>query len=196
MADTMDSRRRLNLGPKNVNAMPKTKIPQKVLEELNRQFNQELAAAHSYLALSVWCDVRNLKGFGKYFVKQAGEERAHAERILKHLTDRGVMAAVAAVPAPKQEFKTLLEVAQQAQAQEHANTQGVNAVYEAALAAKDAPAQVLMHWFISEQVEEEDWSTEMVERVQAAICAGSASDLDRHIERYLEQEVREVPDKK
>jgi ferritin len=173
--------------------MSKLKIPQKVVDELNRQFNQELSAAHSYLALSVWCDVRNLKGFGKYFVKQAGEERLHADRILKHMTDRGLTAEVAAVPAPKQDFKTLLEVAQQAQAQEHANTLGVNAVFEAAVAAKDGPAQVLMHWFISEQVEEEDWSTEMVERVQAASCSGGMSDLDRHIERYLSEEVREVP---
>ena len=176
--------------------MAKSKIPQRVSEELNRQFNQELAAAHSYLALSVWCDVRNLKGFGKYFAKQSGEEHSHAERILKHLTDRGVTAEVMAIPAPKQEFRTLLEVAQQAQGQEHTNTLGVNAVYEAAVTAKDYPAQVLMHWFIKEQVEEEDWSTEMVERVQAASCAGSLSDLDRHIERYLEQEVREVPAEK
>ena len=174
--------------------MPISKMPQKVTEELNRQFNQELAAAHSYLALSVWCDIRNLKGFGQYFVKQAGEERGHAERILKHLTDRGETAKVAALPAPKQEFRTLLEIAQQAQAQEQANTQGVNAVYEAAVAAKDYPAQVLMHWFINEQVEEEDWSAEMVERVQDASCAGSLATLDRHLEKYLEQEVRQVPD--
>lgn len=61
------------------------------------------------------------------------------------------------------------------------------------IAAMDYPAQVLMHWCINEQVEEEDWSTEMVERVQATTCAGSVSDLDRHIERYLETEVRDVP---
>jgi ferritin len=176
--------------------MPRSKIALKVVEELNRQFNQELSAAHSYLALSVWCDVRNLKGFGKFFVKQAGEERSHAERILKHMTDRGLTAEVTALPAPKQDFKTLLEVAQQAQAQEHSNTLGVNAVYEAAVTAKDIQAQVLMHWFINEQVEEEDWSTEMVERVQAASCSGGMSDLDRHIERYLAEEVREVPDEK
>jgi len=173
--------------------MPKSKISENLVEELNRQFNLELAAAHSYLALSVWCDVNNLKGFGKYFIKQATEERGHAERIIKHLTDRGLVAEVAEVPQPKQEFKTLLEVAQQAQAQEHSNTQGINMVYEAALATKDYPAQVLMHWFIKEQVEEEDWANEMVERVQAATCCGGLSDLDRHIERYLEQEVREVP---
>jgi len=173
--------------------MAKSKVPPKVTEELNRQFNLELAAAHSYLALSVWCDIRNLKGFGKYFAKQAGEERLHAERILKHLTDRDVAPELVALPAPKQDFTTLLEVAQQAQSQEYINTLGINAVYEAALATKDYPAQVLMHWFIKEQVEEEDWSTEMVERVQAATCAGSYADLDRHIERYLAEEVRDVP---
>jgi ferritin len=176
--------------------MAKSALDRKVADELNRQFNLELAAAHSYLALSVWCDVRNFKGFGRFFVKQAAEERGHAERILKHLTDRGETAKVAAVPAPRQDFKTLLEVALQAHSQERANTLGVNAVYEAALEARDYPAQVLMHWFIHEQVEEEDWSTEMVERVQAASCAGGLSDLDRHIERYLEAEVREVPQAK
>ena len=176
--------------------MPKSKVPQKVVDELNRQFNQELAAAQSYLALSIWCDFRNLKCFGKFFAKQAHEERAHAERILKHLSDRGVASEVAAVPAPKQEFKTLLEVALHAQALEHANTTGIHSAYEAALAARDYPAQVLLHWFINEQIEEEAWTAEMVDRVQSATCAGSLSDLDRHIERYLELEVREVEEAK
>ncbi len=173
--------------------MSKSKASPNVIEELNRQFNMELAAAHSYLALSVWCEVRNFNGFARYFVKQAGEERGHANKIIKHLADREITPVLTAVPAPKQDFKTLLEVAQQAQSQEHANTLGINAVFEAAVAAKDYPAQVLMHWFINEQVEEESWSTEMVERVQAASCAGSLSDLDRHIERYLEEKVREGP---
>ena len=173
--------------------MPTSKVPQKVVDELNRQFNQELAAAHTYLALSIWCDDRNLKGFGKYFVKQSAEERIHAERMIKHLTDRGVVARVTEVPAPNQEFKTLYDVALQAQKQEHANTLGINSVYETAVAAKDYPAQVFMQEFIKEQVEEEDWANEMVERVQAATCAGSNSDLDRHIERYLQEEVRDVP---
>ena len=176
--------------------MPKSKVPSKVVEELNRQLNQELTAAHSYLALSVWCDIRNFKGFAKYFVKQAGEERLHADRIIKHLTDRGLTAEIGALPAPKQDFRTLMEIAQQAQNQEHDNTLGVNKVYEAALEAKDYPAQVLMHWFINEQVEEEDWSSEMVDRVQTATCAGSLSYLDRHIERQLEEEVREIEEGK
>lgn len=167
--------------------MTHSKIPAKVLAELNRQLNQELTAAHSYRALSFWCEEQNLKGFARYFDKQAGEENGHANKIARHLIDRRELPATTAIPAPKHNFKSLLEAALHAQAMEQENTRGINSVYEAALAAKDYPAQVLMHWFINEQVEEEDWSAEMVERVQASTCAGSFSDLDRHIERYLEE---------
>lgn len=172
--------------------MPTQKIPAKVLSELNRQLNHELSASHAYRAISLWCEDLNLKGFASYFAKQVGEEQMHAEKIAAHLTDRGALPELTAIAAPKLNFKSLLEVAEHAQAMERANTEGVNAVYEAALAAKDYPAQVLMHWFINEQVEEEAWCLEMVERVQAASCAGSLSDLDRHIERYLEKETAET----
>lgn len=165
--------------------MATAKIPSKVVTELQRQYNQELGAAHSYRALSVWCEAQNFKGFACYFDKQAAEEYSHAKKIAAHLLDRRALPETAAIAAPKQNFRGLLEVAQQAQAMEVTNTEGIHAVYEAALAGKDYPAQVLMHWFINEQVEEERWSTEMVERVQSATCAGSLSDLDRHIDRLL-----------
>lgn len=171
--------------------MNKSKIPAKVVEELNRQLNQELGAAHNYRALAYWCEDQNLKGFARYFGKQAGEEHAHAGKIASHLIDRRLLPETGAIAAPKCVFKSLLEVAQHAEAMEHANTQGINSVYETALAAKDYPAQVLMHWFINEQVEEENWAAEMVERVQRAACAGSISDLDRHIERYLSESLFE-----
>lgn len=170
--------------------MPKSKIAAKVLTELNRQLNYELGAAHSYRALSLWCADQNLKGFAAFFAKQTGEEHEHAEKIMDHLLDRGVRPELTAIAVPQQNFKSLLEVAQHAQAMEQANTQGVNAVYEAALAAKDYPAQVLMHWFINEQIEEEAWTAEMVARVEGATCAGGLSDLDRHIEKLLGDEAK------
>ncbi len=166
-------------------AMPTKKIPAKVLTELNRQLNQELSAAHAYLALAFWCEEQNLKGFACHFGKQAEEEHKHAKKIAAHLIDRRVLPEMAGVPAPKHVFKSMLEAAQHAQAMEKTNTEGINAVYESALAAKDYPAQVLMHWFINEQIEEERWSAEMVERIQAATCAGSFLDLDRHLEKLL-----------
>lgn len=165
--------------------MSKTTIRAEVLGALHRQLNHELSAAHNYQALSLWCAARNLPGFAAFFARQAGEEREHAEKMIKHVLDRGATPELAALPAPPREFATLLDVALQAQAMEQANTQGIHSVYEAAFAAKDYPAQVLMHWFINEQVEEEAWCAEMVDRVQGATCAGSLSHLDRHIEKLL-----------
>jgi len=165
--------------------MPTSTIPAPVAAELQRQFNYELAAAHAYAALALWCEVGNLRGFAAFFEKQAGEERAHAEKLMEHLIDRGVAPVLAAVPQPRQTFDSLAEIAAHAQSMERANTKGINAVFEAALAAKDYPAQVLMHWFINEQVEEEAWCAEMIDRVASATCAGSVAELDRHIVKYL-----------
>ncbi len=173
------------VGPWCTTRMSNLKISTNVLAELNRQYNQELNSAHSYRALSLWCEEKNLKGFACYFDKQAGEEHGHARKIAAHVIDRHSLPQTAALPAPKFDFKSLLDAARHAQAMEQTNTQGIHSVYEAALGAKDYPAQVLMHWFINEQVEEERWSSEMVDRVQSATCAGSLSDLDRHIERLL-----------
>jgi ferritin len=107
---------------------------------------------------------------------------------MRHLLDRGVMTVTTALPGPKTEFSSVLDIARQAQAMEASNTAGINAAYEAALREKDYPAQVLLHAFIQEQVEEENWADEMVSRVEDAACAGAMSFLDRHIERQLEEE--------
>lgn len=156
-----------------------------VLTELNRQLNHELSAAHAYHALSIWCAARNFTGFASFFATQAGKEREHAAKMIDHLLDRGATPELAALPEPQRAYASLLDIALQAQAMEEANTCGIHAVYEAALAAKDYPVQVLMHWFINEQVEEEAWCAEMIDRVKSASCAGSLADLDRHIVRLL-----------
>lgn len=165
--------------------MPGTPIPEAVLTEIQRQLNDELGAAHAYLGLAIWCQVEKYDGFASFFKKQAAEEREHAEKFIEHLLDRGQFPVLGATPAPKGDFENLLEVAKQAQSMEQLNTAGIVRAYEAALAAKDYAAQVLLHWFINEQLEEEAWSDEMVDRVARAGCAGGLSDLDRHIERYL-----------
>src|SRR5271170_7537401 len=97
------------------------KIPAKLLSELNRQLNQEFSAAHSYRALSLWCDDQNFKGFAHYFAKQSTEELNHGHKITAHLINRGVLPELGAIPAPQHAFKSLLEAAQHAQALELEN---------------------------------------------------------------------------
>jgi ferritin len=164
-------------------------MPSAVAAELQRQLNHEVGAAYAYEALSLWCEDRSLKGFATFFWKQAGEEREHARKMMDHLLDRGVVPELRAVGAPRAEFASLLDAAKHAQSMEQANTSGIHQAYEVSLREKDYASQPLLRWFIDEQVEEEAWTDEMVDRVTAANCAGGLLDLDRHIERLLEQKV-------
>jgi ferritin len=165
--------------------MPGVSIPNALQTELQRQLNHELSASHSYTALAIWCFEQNLKGFSRYFYKQSSEERLHAQRFIDHLLDRGVMPVLTGIDTPRTHFDSLLDVARHARGMEQANTRGINQAYEAALAAKDYPAQVLLQWFISEQVEEEAWADEMVARAGASTTPGGMQALDRHLDRYL-----------
>lgn len=165
--------------------MPGVPIPPALLNELQRQLNHELGAAHAYTALAVWCHDRNFKGFARYFHKQSAEERGHAQRFMDHLLDRGAVPALAAIDAPRTTFDSLIDVARHARDMEQANTRGISQAYDSALAVKDYAAQVMLHWFINEQVEEEAWTDEMVARAESSTTPGGMQALDRHLERYL-----------
>ncbi|MGD1085568.1 MAG: ferritin [Verrucomicrobiota bacterium] len=160
-------------------------MPPKLIAALNKQANQELQAAQAYLAMSYWSEVHHFSGFANFFHKQSVEEQGHAGKILKHLAERGLVPALGALAAPNVSFKDLTAVAQAAFAMERANTAGIHATYETALAEKDYPAQVMLHWFISEQVEEEAWSEKLLVKTREATCAGGLSSLDRHLSKIL-----------
>jgi ferritin len=160
-------------------------MTREIIAELEKQANQEWLAAQAYLAMAYWCDVHQHGGFANFFHQQAKDEQGHAGKILQHLTDRDVVPTIGAIAAPTVDFQNLVEVAQAAYNFERANTAGIHAMYEVALAEKDYPAQVLLHWFINEQVEEEAWSDKLLVKTREATCAGALLNLDRHLAKIL-----------
>jgi ferritin len=158
---------------------------QTVIEALEKQANHEMFAAESYRALHYWCDTRHYSGYAAFFRKQMQEEFEHAEKILDHLAKRDVLPTLLPISAPAKDFANLVEVARAAYNLERANTAGIHAAYEIALAEKDYGTQILLHWFIAEQVEEEAWSDKMLGKTRAAQCSGALVYLDRHIVKEL-----------
>ena len=157
----------------------------KLITALEKQANHELLAAQAYLAMAYWCDVHHHGGFANFFHQQSAEELGHARKLLQHLADRGVVPAIGAMAAPSMAFQNLVEVAQAAFNFERTNTAGIHAAYETALAEKDYPTQVMLQWFISEQVEEEAWSDTLLVKTREATCAGAMLNLDRHLTKIL-----------
>ncbi|MHC5001637.1 MAG: ferritin [Planctomycetota bacterium] len=141
---------------------------------LNAQLNQEQGAAHEYLASSAYFDALNLAGFAAFMRRQAEEERQHAMRFFDHLGERGGRVRLAAIAAPGAEFASPLAAFEAAWEREKANTRSIHELYELATRHGDPATRTMLHWFIEEQVEEEQWCEEAVALLRMAANDGTA----------------------
>jgi ferritin len=143
-------------------------------DAINEQINRELYSSYLYLSMSAFFSERNLPGFAQWLGVQAEEERGHAMKFHTFLLDRGGHVALKEIAAPASEWKTSLEAFKEVQAHEGKVTASIHALYELAMKEKDYPAQVLLQWFIGEQVEEEKNAAEVVAQLELIDSRGTA----------------------
>lgn len=140
---------------------------------LNRQITAELQGSHLYLAMAAHFDHLNLPGFEIWMRGQADEERAHAFRIFDFVLDRNGRVELGGIAAPPAGFGTALEAMQTTLDQERQVSAQINELYDLALAENDYPAQVMLQWFVTEQVEEEKTATDIIDRLKLAGDGGA-----------------------
>jgi len=133
-----------------------------VQDAMNEQINKELYSAYLYLSMAAYFEDKNLPGFAHWMRVQEAEEREHAMKFYDFILERGGRVTLKAIDAPKTEWSSTLEVAEEVAAHEAKVTASIYALYEAALKEKDYPTQVMLQWFITEQVEEEKNSADIV----------------------------------
>ncbi len=131
-------------------------------DAMNDQINRELFSSYLYLSMAAYFEERNLPGFAHWMRVQADEERGHAMKFYNFILERGGKVILKAIDAPKNEWGSALEAAEDAAAHEAKVTASIHALYELALKEKDYAAQSMLHWFIDEQVEEEKNAAELV----------------------------------
>jgi ferritin len=135
-------------------------------DTINEQINKELFSSYLYLSMAAFFEEKGLPGFAKWMHIQSDEEREHAMKFYEHLVDRGGRVLLKAIDAPGTTWKSNLEVFEEAQAHEAKVTKMIYDLYELALKEKDFPAQVLLQWFITEQVEEEKNAADIVQQLK------------------------------
>jgi ferritin len=143
-------------------------------DAINDQINKELYSSYLYLSMAAYFENQNLPGFAHWMHIQEGEEREHGMKFYYHLVERGGRVQLKAIAAPGTDWKTSLELFEEVAAHEAKVTASINALYELALKEKDYPAQVLLQWFINEQVEEEKNAAEIVANLQLIDARGTA----------------------
>lgn len=133
---------------------------------INNQINAELYSSYLYLAMASVADSKNFKGIANWFKIQAEEEREHAMRFYNFMVDRGANIVLKAIEQPPTNFKSILEMFEATLEHEKKVTASINKIYELAMKEGDYPTQVMLYWFIDEQVEEEANAMEIIEKIK------------------------------
>ena len=149
-------------------------ITKAMQDAMNDQINKELYSAYLYLSMAAYFEDKNLPGFAHWMRVQEGEEREHAMKFYDFIIERGGRVLLKAIDQPKTEWTSTLEVAEEVAAHEAKVTASIYALYETALKEKDYPAQVMLQWFITEQVEEEKSAAEIVANLKLIEKGGTA----------------------
>lgn len=157
----------------------------KTMEDaINEQIKNEIYSAYLYLSMSAHFEANNLPGFAHWMRIQYEEELSHALKLFDHVNERGGRVTLFAISQPPGEWKTSLEVFNEVLEHEQLVTSLIHKLYYIATQEKDYAAQVMLHWFISEQVEEEKNAAEIVETLKLIDAHGTAVlMLDRQLSK-------------
>ncbi|MCK9408459.1 MAG: ferritin [Bacteriovoracaceae bacterium] len=139
------------------------KLEQKVQKAMNEQINKELFSSYLYLSMSAWCESEGYPGCAKWLGVQSTEENEHAIKILHFIHERGSRVELEAIEKPKAEFKNLASLFNQVLEHEQKVSASITSLYETAMKGNDYPSQIMLQWFITEQVEEEKNANEIVD---------------------------------
>jgi ferritin len=143
-----------------------------ISKELNAAINEEIGreffASHQYTNIACYFESLALRKLAAMFHKQADEERMHALKFIKYLTDVGATVEIPAIPAPQATFKSVEEAVQKSLDWEREVTRNCNALMAMAIEQKDYAAQDFLRWFVTEQVEEEATMGTLLQVVKAA----------------------------
>jgi ferritin len=165
-------------------------LGEKIQDAMNEQIKNELYSAYQYLSMAAYCESANLPGFAGWMRAQAREETEHAMRIYDFILDRNGRVVLQAIEGPVVEFGSPLEVFERALGHEQKVTTMINDLYGLAARENDYASQAFLQWFVTEQIEEEKNTGDVVETLK---MVGDKSEALFLLDRELGQRRAEEP---
>ena len=141
-------------------------ISKKLVDAINDQINYELYSGYVYLSMAAWFEAQNLDGMAQWMKTQAKEEYGHAMKFWDHVVDRGGRVVLKAIEAPKTKWDSPLEVWEDAYQHEMKVTKRIFKIGKIAEKEGDKSATPLLQWFYDEQVEEEEQTMKVRDRLK------------------------------
>ncbi len=141
-------------------------IKKNVQDALNNQIMEEFNSAYLYLAMAADFEEKKLKGFSTWMKAQAGEEMIHAMKLYNFVNDRDGKVELQGLDKPQATWKDPLEAFKSAYNHEQYITGCFNDLIKRAREEIDTATEIMLQWFVMEQVEEEAAAGEIVQKLE------------------------------
>jgi ferritin len=141
-------------------------LSEKMQDAINGQLNAELYSSYLYLSMNAYFKSINLDGFANWMTNQVQEELTHAMKFYDFINQRGGRVNLVQIEAPTTQWNSPLAVFEATLEHEQKVTSLINELVELALAEHDHATNIFLQWFVSEQVEEEESVTGVLEQLK------------------------------
>lgn len=141
-------------------------INKKIQEVFNQQIKHEFDSAYLYLSMAGYFHSLGLDGMAQWMRVQTQEEMVHAMKFFDHLKDRDGHIELLALDKPKTEWASPLNAFEEAYKHEQFITGKINDLVKIARDENDNAAGILLQWFVTEQVEEEQSTSKVAQELK------------------------------
>jgi ferritin len=135
-------------------------------EAMNEQIKWELFSAYLYLSMAAYFKGLNLQGFARWMEAQTLEELSHAIKFYNFVNDRGGSVSMQPIDGPPVSWGSPLEAFEDAYNHEVEVTKRINNLVDLALELRDHASNTFLQWFVTEQVEEEASTDDVVKKIR------------------------------
>jgi len=164
-------------------------LNQKVNEALNGQLNAELYSSYLYLSMSAYFQSISMPGSASWMRVQAGEELVHSMKFYDYISSNG-RVTLAPVAGPQTSWNSPLAAFENVYNHELKVTGLIHGLADLAAAERDQKTRDFLQWYIDEQVEEEESSGGVLQKVKSA---GNDKDALAMLDRELGQRTFKFP---
>lgn len=140
-------------------------MDKKLEKALNEQITAEYFSSYLYLSMAAYFEAKNLPGFSHWMKMQAQEEMLHTMKFYDYVNDRGSRVIFGALPAPEANFASIRDVVEKTLEHEQKVTAMINNLYSLAQSINDNASVMFLQWFVTEQVEEEKNTSDILARL-------------------------------
>lgn len=141
-------------------------ISDAMASRINAQINREMHSSNFYLALAAQAETMSLRGVAAWFFAKHGEELTHAMKMYRYLIDQDTAVQVSEIAAPEAVEPNVLKMFEHTLAHEREVTAHINDLVDLAHSEKDHATSIFLHWFVTEQIEEEATVNDIIGRVR------------------------------